>query len=52
MFKKFKAISTDDNTIKRTAKEEYNMIEEFVKFSLYFDVKHENDIDLIKQINK
>ena len=52
MFKKFKAISIDDNTIKRTAKKDNNVIEEFSKFSFYFDVRHENDIDLIKQINK
>lgn len=49
MFKKFKEVSFDDNSIKKTA-EEYNyIIEKFIQFSKYFDREQENDIDLLEE---
>ena len=49
MFSKFKQASIEDDSIKKTA-EEYNVIiDEFVKFSNYFDDEHENDIDFLKK---
>ena len=48
MFKRFKSIAIEDNSIKKIAEEYNNIIEKFVKFSLFFEKEHENDIDLLK----
>ena len=49
MFKKFKEVSFDDSSIKKTAEEYNNIIEKFIQFSKYFDREHENDIDLLEE---
>ena len=48
IFSKFKQVSIDDDSIKITAKEYYDIIGEFIKFTNYFDDEHENDIDFLK----
>ena len=48
MFSKFKQVSIDDDSIKITAKEYNDIINEFIKFTNYFDDEHENDIDFLK----
>ncbi len=52
MFSKFKQASIEDDSIKITAKEYNDIIDEFVKFSNYFDDEHENDIDFLKIENQ
>ena len=52
MFSKFKQVSIDDDSIKITAKEYNDIIDEFIKFTNYFDDEHENDIDFLKIENQ